>query len=525
MPVLRSGVTAVTVRRPGYRNRSGCLAFAISVMICASASAQQQGPATAPITSQTAPSLVKSAEVRLHDSLVFKIALDRKQESAEARARAASRALERALEGERSDVRVETHGDARAIFVGETPVVELYPEDALGAAVSLDVYAARLAGQVRDAIVAEKRRSDIAASVFSISLVVFFGFIALYVLRRIGELTQRARELILEHPERIMPVRLNRLEVIGAGPLRALLLAAAILGRWVLQVGVVYIWLVLSLSRFDATRPYTDRLTSALLVPLGSLAQRALSALPLAVLTLAFAVSVYVVLRFVELFFSGLTRSPERPVWVPPDLLLPTSMLLRAGVVLLALIFAGPALTGDPESVLGHLGSSVLLALALAITPLLCSGVLGVVTMFSRRVRVGRQVELGEHVGRVVSVGLLDVWLRDAQGADVRVPHLSALLKPLRVPVSEPRLSVDVCVSADADPANVVRVLQSAAEPIGERPRVELRDIDADGARYRVSVFVSSERSQSELRMSLAQALLREQIAWGRPRASGAASS
>jgi Mechanosensitive ion channel len=464
----------------------------------------------------------QAAEVRLHDALVFKLLAPHRQESAELRARAASRALEHALETGRAEVRFDTQPDSRVIFVGDTPIVELYQDDALAAGgTSLDVYAAKLASQVRVVVTAERKRSDIAATVFSLSLVVFFGFIALYVLRKIGELAKRAREAMIEHPELIAPVRLNRIEVIGAVPLRALALAAVIVARWALQVGVVYIWLVLSLSRFDATRPYTGRLTSSLLGPLTSLAQRALGALPIGVLSLALAASVYVVLRFVELFFAGVSRGQERAAWVPRDLVAPTSLLIRTAIVLLALIFAGPAVTGDPEGVLARLGSGVLLALALAATPLLCSGVLGVVTIFSRRLRAGRHVQLGEHSGRVQSVGLLDVVLRDAHGDELRVGHLYALMHPLRLLPHEPRIRVELCVSSSAPPATVLDVLLAAVSGEHDEAAAELLEIDADRACYAVTVASRSERRPSELRLLLAEALARASIPWGRARAGG----
>ncbi|HEY2735583.1 MAG TPA: hypothetical protein VGI70_16415, partial [Polyangiales bacterium] len=373
------------------------------------------GGAPAPLSSAKPAS--KGADVKLHDTVVFRVWVDRAKESAILRASVASQALERALDSGRQQVRIEPLSDSRVVYVADTPVIELYPEDARASGdTSLDLYAAKIAYRVREGFEAEQRRSDIAGTVFSISLVVFFGLMALYVLRKIGEFSRRARELMLEHPDRIGSVRLNKIEVIGAAPLRALLLASVILGRWVLQVSVVYVWLVLSLARFDATRPLTTRLTTSLLGPVASLGQRALSALPLGVMTLALAVAIYVVLRFVELFFAGVSRGQERASWVPRDLVTPTSELVRVGIVLLAVIFAGPALTGDPESVLAKLGSMVLLALALASTPLLASAVLGVVTIYSRRLRVGRLVELGAESGRVVSVGLLDVVLRGPEG-------------------------------------------------------------------------------------------------------------
>jgi hypothetical protein len=468
------------------------------------------------------PAPPKGADVKLHDTLVFRLWVGHRQATAATRAHTASRALEVALDRGHGGVHMELQADARVVYIGDSPIIELYPEDARATGdASLDVYAAKITSRVRETFEAEKRRRDIAATVFSISLVVFFGLIALYVLRKIGELAKRARDVMIEQPERIGPVRVNTIEVIGAGPLRASLLAAAIVGRWVLQIAVIYVWLVLSLSRFDATRPLTAHLTSSLIGPLTSLAQRALSAVPLVVVTLALAVALYVVLRFVELFFAGVSRGQERASWVPRDLVTPTSSVVRVGVVLLALIFAGPAVTGDPDSVLAKLGSMVLLSLALAATPLLCTLVLGVVTIFTRRLRVGRLVALAGQVGRVVSVGLLEVVLRDNDGCDVHVPHLAALLKPARFFGVEHKLAVELSVSVASSPPNVQRLLHAAADSFGSRASVELVDIDVDGARFMVSVVADSTRSAGDLRLALAEVLSREGVAWGRSRAGG----
>jgi hypothetical protein len=241
-------------------------------------------------------------------------------------------------------------------------------------------------------------------------------------------------------------------------------------------------------------------------------------------LTLALAVAVYVVLRFVELFFAGVSRGHERASWLPRDLVTSTSSLVRVAIVLLALIFAGPAVTGDPDSVLAKLGSMVLLSLALAATPLLCTLAIGVVTIFTRRLRVGRHVELAGHAGRVLRVSLLDVVLRDLDGCDVHVPHLCALLKPARFQGVEPKLQVELSVSAAASPPSVRQLLLDAAASFGERASVELVDIDADGARYAVSVVADTTRSPAELRLALAEAVQREGVAWGRSRAGGRAS-
>src|SRR3954471_16352349 len=70
----------------------------------------------------------RPAEVKVHDTVVFKLTRERKQLTAEQRAGAASRALEQALEQPEGPVRVAVQNEGRAIFASDVPIVELYAE-------------------------------------------------------------------------------------------------------------------------------------------------------------------------------------------------------------------------------------------------------------------------------------------------------------------------------------------------------------------------------------------------------------
>jgi small-conductance mechanosensitive channel len=487
--------------------------------------AQDAAGAAAPAPAAPPAAERKGYEVKLHDTQVFRLWVDRPWRTAPERARDAALALERAFDAGWNESRIDVHGDARVIFVGDVPVVELYEADAHAVrSASLDVYAANVAARVREALQIERRRSDIARTVFSISLVVFFAFVALVSSRRLADLANRARDVIIEHPERITPIRFNKVEVIGAESLRALLLAAVVIGRWVLLVGLVYVWLALSLSRFESTRPYTDKLNQALLEPLSALAQRSLGALPVVILLFVLSAVVFVAVRIVELFFKG-KHARDYVIWVPRDLIGAVSSLIRLGLVLLAVIFAGPIVSGDPQGVLARLGTGVLLGLALALTPLFCSAACGSVLIFTRRLQVGRQIEVGDVSGRIVNIRLLDTVLRDSDGTEVRVPHLRTLVTPLRVLIVDRRRVVELTVTTQVEPRAVIELLRSAASEAStaDENQVELIDIDADAAVYRVTVPGRDARSTSELRLILVQALAREQIPLGRrSKASGA---
>jgi len=459
-----------------------------------------------------------SSSVKIHDAVVFALKKGFGGKSPEERARSASEALDRALDTQGSEeVRVQRQGDAAVIFAGSIPIVDLYADDAQAAgAADLDAYAADIAGRTREAIVSEKKRSAIAGTVFSLSLVIFFGLIAFYVLRKIGEFFERARKWALDDPDRISGIKFQSQVVVGPAAARGGVLVALILGRSVAQVGVVYVWLVFSLSLFQSTRPYTEKLTGLVTTPLSSVAGRFAASLPVVVIAAFSGVAVYVLLRFVQLFFEGVERRQTTLAWLPADLAQPTSVLVRVGIVVTALVFGAPIVTGDQQGAIVRTGTIALLALGVASTPLLASLVVGGLVVYGRRIRVGQHAELGRHVGKVLSVGLVDVVLLDPDGCQVRVPHLTSLVHPTRILGEHPRIVIELAVAPSASPATVQQVLKDAGSAIGNYPTVELSAIDADAQHYRITVLTKSGVSASDVRIALADALKRAGVALGR---------
>jgi small-conductance mechanosensitive channel len=295
-------------------------------------------------------------------------------------------------------------------------------------------------------------------------------------------------------------------------------LVTLIVGRFVAQVGVFYLWLVFALSLFQSTRPYTARLTGFVVTPLSELAGRLAASLPLAVMAAVSGVAVYVLLRFVQLFFDGVARRQTILPWLPPDLAVPTSALSRAGIIIVALVLVAPLVTGDPDGALVRAGSVALVALGLSSTPLLASVLVGAMVVYGRRLRVGEHAEIGNRQGKVLAIGLVDVRLRDRDGCEVRVPHLLSLVNTTRLLGLRPRVGVELVASPSAPLQEVRRVLLEAAASFGDSPAAELVDIDALSARYRVTVSASADKSPGDIRVALVEALSGAGIPLGRSR-------
>ncbi len=467
--------------------------------------------------SKSAPT--PSFDVKVHEKTAFVIKVARAGQSAQDRARAASHALEIIIDDpEQPATRVEEDGSSAVLFVGKSPIVTFSDDDAAaaGGEQTLHVYAAGVASHLDDTLRAERRRSAIATRVFSFSLLVFSGLIAFLLFRLVGELSERARSWVRENPEGIPALRLGRVEVVRPVAVRGAVSIALALGHRIALFGVIYLWLIFALSLFEATRSYTDRLAGFVLVPLSALLGRAGAALPLFVVALVAVVAMGVAVRFVGLFFAGVSRGETHLTWLPRELAGPTSVLVRAGMVIASIVLAAPLITGTDDGALSRAGIVALVALGLAGTPLLACAAAGVPVVFGRHVRPGDFVEAGGRAGVVRDVTLLEVVLEDALGCEVRIPQLLGLWHPTRVLGSGAMASMEIVVDPHQRPAKVEEALVGAAVATCERARVELVSLDADGGRWRVSGVPRHGKGAASLADAIATAIETQGMALGR---------
>jgi hypothetical protein len=427
----------------GRRSHQHWLQAARFAVLCSCALALLGRPARAdaPASPTTRPAGAAPVEpaatvdVTLHESSVFRLARGDGTLTVEQRAQRASRALAEVVETSTPDeVGIDARADRATIVVGSTPIIELTVDDAaLAGDSSLSVHAATVASRVRAALSRERERSRIANTVFSASLVVFFGLVTVYLMRKLHDYAGRSRRFLVRSPQRVPALRLQRLEVLGSAATRSVLLLLVSLGHGLGFFGLGYTWLVLSLSLFGGTRQYVEGMTGLVLSPLSGLVGRVATELPLFVVMVIAGALIAVIVRIVELFFASVARRETVLSWLEPELAQATSTLVRVGLVIFGLVFVAPVITGHPDGALSRTGAIILCALALASTPLLASIVAGVALAFARAVRSGDRIEYGGRVGRVQDIGLIVITLEDDEGGTIRVPHALSLFHPTRI--------------------------------------------------------------------------------------------
>lgn len=451
-----------------------------------------------------APSAEEPADVRLGETLAFQLRARHGDQSAKDRAKAATKALKESFdEGNVEDVHVEKTRDVATVYVGSTPIVQLYADDAtLAGDASLDVHADAVAAKVREAIRSEKERTALASRIFSISLVIFFGLLVVYLIGKIGDLAERANAWVDDNPDRIPAIRVRTLTLLNPGAFRSAIGGTIGVGKWFAQFAIAYLWLLAALGLFERTRGYTDKLNGILLQPFVSLTARVASSLPITIVVLIAALVVAVLFRVIGLFFESVRDGTTTVEWIPPELARPTSTLVRVGLVLTTLVFAGPVLTGNPDGALARAGFIGIMTLGLASVPIVASSTVGLVVVYGRRYRIGEHVRVGGARGKIVDISLSDVTIEDADGNETRIPHLVTLFRPIELLGVAPRVSVGFSLPrAELTPAGLRRIGE-ALLMVGAEPRVEVEQLSGDEGRLTLSVL--SEELDAKNRMLLA---------------------
>lgn len=207
--------------------------------------------------------------------------------------------------------------------------------------------------------------------------------------------------------------------------------ATAVLA-WALGLLLAELWLTFVLRQFAYTRPWGERSTTWLL----EMADNFFGAIAGAVPGLTVAVIIFVLARVatraVAAFLERVARGETHVGWLDADTAMPTRRLVNVVIWLFALAMAYPYLPGSQSD--AFKGVSVLAGLMLSLG---ASGVVGQAMsgfslMYSRSLRVGEYVKIGDTEGTVVELGLFATRIHTGMGEEVSLPNTVIFSQPVR---------------------------------------------------------------------------------------------
>ena len=308
-------------------------------------------------------------------------------------------------------------GDRRAFIVSPGDV-DPVQHDSVEAA-------ANAAAQVLHQVVSENEESRnlrfmLLAAVYSVAATVVYLLLIRLIYFVRGKVLGALPGLMQRHTRAL---RLGSTQVVDAHQLFPVVSRVLHVVRWLIVLLLTYEWLSFVLSRFPYTRPWGESLNSYLVELARYLFDGIVSAVP----GLGVAVAIFFIARglsaFVQRLLKRMAAHGDNDAWLNQETLAPTRRLSALAVWLFALAMAYPYLPGAGTE--AFKGLSVLLGLmvSLGASSVIGQAASGLILTYTRTLRPGEYVRIGEHEGTVTEMGMFTTRIRTGLGEVLSIPN------------------------------------------------------------------------------------------------------
>jgi small-conductance mechanosensitive channel len=214
---------------------------------------------------------------------------------------------------------------------------------------------------------------------------------------------------------------------IWAAYIGPLLLTLGSILRWVIILGLIEAYLTITFGFYSSTREISLTVTSWTLSQLTGLTKAGVDYLPklllLCVITL---VTTYVV-RLVRMIFGEIEKGNITFRGFYPDWAEPTEKLVRALILVLALVVAFPYLPGASSPAFKGISVFLGVLVSLGSSSAVANAVAGVILTYMRSFLVGDWVQIGETTGEVIEKTLLVTRVLTPKAEIITIPNATIM--------------------------------------------------------------------------------------------------
>jgi small-conductance mechanosensitive channel len=311
------------------------------------------------------------------------------------------------------------------LSVGTARLFVLTPDDLeRDAGVTLATTAAASAGQLRGAlgVVHESRSIPLLLRAAGLAVLATLG-----LLLALRVLVGARRALVARLPEAggtgFRDLHLGGFTLLRADQMIGTIRRIVGFVAWLAGLLFAYLWLVFVLTSFAYSRPWGEALGGYLTHTVKTLLLEALRAVPGLFTVVLIIGATRWIARLVRAFFDAVEARSVVVPWVHPETANPTRRLAVAMLWLLAIVVAYPYMPGSGSDVFKGVSVFAGLVLSLGSSGVMNQAMSGLVLMYSRALRPGDYVQVGEEEGVVVELGMLSTKIRTNKRELVTLPN------------------------------------------------------------------------------------------------------
>ena len=337
-------------------------------------------------------------------------------------------------------------------------------------------------------------QSIVATAIF-VALWTAFVWLRSKAIRRVVHLSRGARQSLRFLGYDWRPA----LMAIGVSAVRVVFL--------LLILSVAYVWMAYVLSRFPYTRHWSEQLGNYLVSAVGDLAVGGVHQIPNLIALLVIFVVTRGLIRILNGWFAAIESGRFTSDWFDSEAARATRRLAGIGIWIVALVIAFPYLPGSRSEAFRGISVFVGLMLSLGGAGFVGQIIGGLAAVYSRAVRVGDFVAVGETQGVVKDLGLFSAKIVTRNHEEVTIPNSmlmnSAIRNFSRGDDGATAISTTVTIGYDTPWRLVESMLCEAAartDGVKKEPMPVVRQTVLDDfyVRYELNAWLDAENSRSE---------------------------
>jgi small-conductance mechanosensitive channel len=192
---------------------------------------------------------------------------------------------------------------------------------------------------------------------------------------------------------------------------------------WALSLFFLYLWLDFSFMQFPYTRPWGEHLHDYMTSGIKAIALTIVNFIPgLVIVAVIFMITRFLA-RIGRLFFDAIESGRVSVPGLYAETAQPTRRIVTVILWLFSLVMMYPYLPGSDSDAFKGVSVFVGLLLSIGSAGTVNQAVSGLMLMYSRALRVGDYVQIGETVGTVVALGMFSTRIRTPWGEIVSFPN------------------------------------------------------------------------------------------------------
>ena len=401
-------------------------------------------------------------------------------------------------------IRLEPREAWTEIFAGDAVIMAVTDGDARAAGKTRQQLALEHAQNIRQAVEGYRHNHSwrmILRGILKTALVTLLLVVALWLVRRLRLLFRRRIERRIHISANLEKKSAWHLSVAYLGPV---MLAVGTFLRWVLILGLLQVYLTVTLGFYSSTREISLTATRWVFSQLESLARSGLDYLPNLVIIAVIVLVTNYLIRLIRLVFSHIGKGDLKISGFYADWAEPTDKLIRALVLVLALIVAFPYLPGAKSPAFRGISIFLGVLLSLGSSSAVANTIAGVILTYMRSFLAGDWVQIGDNMGEVVERTLLVTRILTPKAEVITIPNSTVMSGAVKNYSTEANKSgvifyTSVSISFDTPWRTVHQLLISAASATEHvlrqpAPFVLQRSLDDFYVTYELNAYTNTPR-------------------------------